>query len=210
MDVQRLYPLVLWSPPSLFLRRGAAQEEPRSPPLPTGAGGPATAPSAQPPGSDLPAATPPTRPCPACLWATEAVEGRQQAGYWKSMFARCKQREECLRQQLAALHEQNWQRLYEQSQERERALQQQVAALQAQICILEQRLRGRKSERKKRHAEAVRTGPSATARRRGQQPSNPAPRRRTFDHLPTVEESCELPAAGARCPQCGAPFAPFT
>jgi transposase len=125
------------------------------------------------------------------------------------MFARCKQREECLRQQLAALHEQNWQRLYEQSQERERALQQQVAALQAQICILEQRLRGRKSERKKRHAEAVRTGPSATARRRGQQPSNPAPRRRTFDHLPTVEESCELPAAGARCPQCGAPFAPF-
>jgi transposase len=103
----------------------------------------------------------------------------------------------------------NWQSLYEQSQERERVLQEQIAALQAQILVLEQRLRGRKSEKKKRHPETVLTSPSAPARQRGQQPTNPAPPRRTFDHLPTQEETCELPADAARCPHCRAPFAPF-
>jgi transposase len=42
-----------------------------------------------------------------------------------------------------------------------------------------------------------------------QQPDNPAPRRRTFDHLPSVDETCQLTQEQARCPQCGAPFASF-
>jgi transposase len=124
------------------------------------------------------------------------------------LFERCKQREQRLRQQLAELQDKNWQRLYEQAHERAQALQQRVAALEAEIRVLEQRLRGRKSEKKKRHPEAMLPSP-ATTRQRGQQPSNPAPPRRTFDHLPTVEEPCQLPADAAHCPHCGAAFAPF-
>jgi transposase len=132
---------------------------------------------------------------------------RQQAGCWKSNFQRCKEREQRLRQHLADLQEKNWPRLYEQSQERERVLHEQVATLKAQISILEHRLRGRKSEKKKRHPETILSHASATTRRRGQQPTNPAPPRRAFDHLPTQEETCELPVDATHCSQCGAAFA---
>jgi transposase len=188
MDVQRLYPLALCSPCSAAACSAAADpEEPQSA-----------------------AATRPPTLGPACPYDAAAwVQLRQQAGLWKSLFERCKQREQRLRQQLAEVQEKNWQRLYEQSQERERALHQQVATLQAQLRVLEQRLRGRKSEKKKRHSETMLSGSQATARQRGQQPTNPAPRRRTFDHLPTEEEPCQLSADAACCPHCGAPFAPF-
>jgi transposase len=125
------------------------------------------------------------------------------------MFERSKQREQRLRQELRTLQKKNWPRLYEQAQERERALQQQVVGLEAQIRILEQRLRGRKTERKKRHSEGVPSNPSTPPRQRGQQPTNPAPPRRNFSHLPTREEIQELPGDAARCRHCGAPFAPF-
>jgi transposase len=151
----------------------------------------------------------PATRCPDCPYAATWLQLRQQEGFWKSHFERCKQREQRLRQQLAELQEKNWQRLYEQSQERERALQEQVATLQAQLRVLEQRLRGRKSEKKKRHPETLLTDPPVTPRQRGQQPTNPAPRRRTFDHLPTTEEPCQLSADAACCPHCGAAFVPF-
>jgi transposase len=114
-----------------------------------------------------------------------------------------------VRQQLAALQEKNWPRLYEQALERERVLQEQVAAQKAEISVLEQRLRGRKSEKKKRHPEGLPTGVPVTPRKRGQQPTNPPPGRRNFDHLPTDAESCQLPKDKACCPDCGAAFAPF-
>jgi transposase len=118
------------------------------------------------------------------------------------------------RQQLAELKDKYWQRLYEQAQAREGVLQKQVAALKAQISVLEHRLRGRKSEKKKKHPETLATSPSATTEKptngkRGQQPTNPRPARRNFDHLPTTVEPCQLPADKACCCQCGAKFAPF-
>jgi transposase len=134
---------------------------------------------------------------------------RQQAGSWKSCFQRCKQREQRLAEQLAEWQSKNWPRLCAQAQEREHILQQRVDTLEAEIRVLEQRLRGRKSEKKKKHPEAVLAGPPAPPRRRGQQPNNPAPSRRSFDHLPTQEETCQLPAEQQRCPQCGQAFAPF-
>jgi transposase len=207
MDGQRLYPLVVWSPSPLLPL--LADQEPRSSPLPTASDPLAAVPSAQATGSGSPAATVTSRVCPACPRAAEWLDLRQQAGNWKSRFKRCKHREERLRQQLAELQEKNWQRLYEQSHERERVLQEQNTALKAQLSVLEQRLRGRKSEKKKRHPETLLTGPSATPRRRGQQPTNPAPPRRNFDHLPTQEENRELPADAACCSHCGAAFAPF-
>lgn len=209
MDVQRLYPMVLWSPRSLLLPFQTEQEETVSSSHAGDLAPPAAVAAAQAPGSGPLAATPPLSPCPACRFADELFQLRQQAPYWKRMFERAKQREQGLRQQLAELQEKNWPRLFEQSQERERVLQQQVAALHAEIRILEQRLRGRKTERKKRHSEAALSNPSATPRRRGQQPTNPAPPRRTFDHLPTQEEICKLGADAACCSHCGAPFAPF-
>jgi transposase len=178
MDGQRLYPLVVWSPTAPLVAAVADQEQPQ--PVPAFDTAMAVPRLAQAPGSDA-AAT--LGPCPACPFASERLELRQQAGFWKNAFERCRQRE--------------------------RVLQEQIVALKAQVCVLEQRLRGRKSEKKKRHPETGPTSPSTTPRRRGQQPTNPAPKRRTFDHLPTQEESCELPADAACCPHCHAPYAPF-
>lgn len=168
-----------------------------------------------------------TRVCPTCRGSAEWLELRWQAGFWKSSSQRCQQREERLRQQIDAYQRIHWPRLLEESQERERLLQerlatlqaqrqehederqQQVAKLQSQILVLEQRLRGRKSAKKKKHSAATTAPPTAGPRRRGQQPNNPAPRRRTFDHLPGVDETCQLTEEQARCPQCGAAFAAF-
>jgi len=148
-------------------------------------------------------------PCPTCSLAAELVSLRQQANYWKSMFERCKLRELHLRQQLAEFQEKNWQRLYEQALAREQILHQQAATLQAQILVLEKALRGRKSEKKKKHAEGMPGQPATPARKRGQQPDNPPPPRRSFDHLPTSDEPCSLPAEQQFCPHCGAVFALF-
>jgi transposase len=228
MDVQSLYPLVVWSPTSLLFSFLVDQEESRS-------ATPSTAPmillAATPLAQEEsrsstlstpagpPTATRTSRLCPACPSTAEWCELRQQAGYWKSQYEGSKQREERLRQQLAELQEKNWQRLYEQAQQRERVLQEQVVALKAQISVLEHRLRGRKSEKKKKHPDTLPMDPSAATEKstkgkasngkRGQQPTNPPPSRRTFDHLPTTEEDCQLPADAACCSNCGEKFAPF-
>lgn len=194
MDGQRHYPLIVWSPTPALFPFPTHQADPRLASPPTAAG---------------PTTTVTADPCPTCPLTAEVLPLRQQAGFWKSCFEGCKQREQRLRQELAKLQEQNWQRLYEQAQERERLLQEQIVALQAQLAVLEQRLRGRKSEKKKRHPETLVTSASAPARFRGQQPTNPAPPRRSFDHLPTQEETQELAADAARCRQCGAAFAHF-
>jgi transposase len=190
MDGQTCYPLVVWSPPgSLPFRQD--QEQAKTQPLA--------------PDSGPAAATLPRCPSGACPFAAETRHLRQQANYWKSAFERCRQRQRGL-QELA---EAKRQQLSQQFQERERVLQEQIVALKAELCVLEQRLRGRKSEKKKRHPETGPTGPPCTPRQRGQQPTNPAPKRRTFDHLPTQDEPCELAADTACCPCCQAPFVPF-
>jgi Transposase IS66 family len=150
---------------------------------------------------------PPAVPCSACPFLDELLHLRQQAPYWKNLFQRCKLREQQLRQQLA--EQQHWRRLYEQTLASEQALRQQLATLTAQNLILEKTLRGRKSEKKKRHAEATPGSLPTQKRRRGQQSDNPPPPRRHFDHLPTTDEPCLLPADQQACPHCGAPFTPF-
>lgn len=191
MEEQRLYPLVV-------VESTAAVEAPLTAPAPGACD------------SGPPTATLMSCPCPACPCHSAAWrELRWQAGYWKGRFERCKKREQDLRRQLAEFPEKNWPSLYQQALQRERALQEEVATLQADLKVLEQRLRGRKSEKKKRHPETLPTASAPTTRQRGQQPTNPAPRRRSFDHLPTKDESCELPASAACGARCGAAFAPF-
>lgn len=111
----------------------------------------------------------------------ELFEARQQAGYWKTQFQRGK--------------------------ERETKLQRQVDDLQAKVKQLEHQLFGRKSEKKNRSeaSSASRGG----KRPRGQQPGNPAPNRRSHEHLPQVEELRDLPEDQKQCPQCGLPYEDF-
>ena len=139
--------------------------------------------------------------CPA---SREWFDLRQQAAFWKTQFERCKEREQRLREELVQLRVD----LHAQAQQREQALQQQIAALTAQVRVLEDRLRGQKSE-KKRHPETSPMACESPKLRRGQQPDNPAPPRRSLDHLPTVQEAVTLPHEQQRCPECGQPFCAF-
>jgi transposase len=202
MDGQRLYPLVVWSPPSPLLPAVVGQEQPQPAAAPDMA---VSVPRLAQPMAAANAATARRHLCPACPLATEWLELRQQAGWWKSAFQRCRQRQRVLQEQF----EVERQRLCTQAQARENVLQEQIVTLKAEICVLEERLRGRKSEKKKRHPETGPTDPSSKPRRRGQQPNNPAPQRRTFEQLPTREETCELATDSACCPRCHAPYAPF-
>jgi transposase len=192
MDGQARYPLVVCSPPGSLPSRQEREPSQPPPPLPTVSGPTAATRTGC-----------PIRACP------ETIHLRQQANFWKNVFERCRQRQS----RLQELAEAKRQQLYQQSQERERVLKEQIVALKAELLVLQQRLRGRKSEKKKKHPdkgpETDFIGPPCPPRQRGQQPTNPAPQRRTFDHLPTQDETCELPAGTACCPCCHAPFAPF-
>jgi transposase len=209
MEEQRLYPLVVWSPTAPLFPVAPDQVPALSLSLSCPSDSLTTTPAAHALDLAPPVASPTALPCSACPYDRAAwIELRLQAGYYRRQFERCKEREQLLRQQVAELREKNWQHLYEQAQQRERVLQEQVVTLTAKVSVLEQRLRGQKSEKKKIPPETL-TGSSTKTRKRGQQPTNPAPPRRNFDYLPTTEEICELPAAAACCQHCGAAFAPF-
>jgi len=108
-------------------------------------------------------------------------QARRQANYWKAHFLR--------------------------SKEREAKLQQQIQELQAKIKQLEHQLFGKKSEKKKRSETSSSSG--GGKRPRGQQPDNPAPKRRSHDHLPIIEDPRDLPEDQKQCPRCGLPYQSF-
>jgi transposase len=110
----------------------------------------------------------------------ELFQARQQANYWKALFQRGKRREA--------------------------KLQRQIGELEARVKQLEHELFGKKSEKKNRPETSSSDGEK---RRRGQQPDNPAPKRRSHDHLPIIEEPRDLPEDQKRCPQCGLPYERF-
>jgi transposase len=111
----------------------------------------------------------------------ELFQRRQQANYWKAQFQR--------------------------SKGREAKLQQRVRELEAKIRQLEHELFGKKSEKKNRSETSSSSG--GEKRRRGQQPDNPAPKRRSHEHLPIIEESRDLPEDQKRCPRCSLPYESF-
>ena len=112
----------------------------------------------------------------------ELFQTRQQANYWKAQFQR--------------------------SKEREAKLQLQIQELQAKIKHLEHQLFGKKSEKKNR-SETSSSAAGSGKRSRGQQPGNPAPQRRSHDHLPKIEDLRDLPEDQKQCAQCGLPFQSF-
>jgi transposase len=97
--------------------------------------------------------------------------------------------------------------MHQRALQREALLKQQIEQLQAQLCLREQQLFGRKTE------TSAATTPTTIRndsphRRRGQQPGRQGPRRRDYSHLPALIEDQEIPGAACCCQRCGRPFAP--
>jgi transposase len=101
-----------------------------------------------------------------------------------------------------------WRAQYEQLMEREAALKAEIEAYQATIRDLTQRLYGTKREKATRLNTAG-APPTASLRKRGQQPGRPGHGRRSCAPLPVVDEVRDLSPAEQRCPRCGAAFQPF-
>jgi transposase len=121
----------------------------------------------------------------AGLLLRENLELRQQVGFWKSMHQRA----------LARLAERDAE----------------IEQLQAKLKLRERQLFGRKSEKGGTGADrqtAPDTG-KGTGRRRGQQPDQPQPTRRHYDHLPVEDKVLDIAADEQHCPCCGLPWQAF-
>jgi transposase len=160
-------------------------------------------------------------PCQLLLW-----EARHQIARYKSLHQRACQREAKLKEQLAhakaAAHAAATARI----QQREAELQQQFADLQAEVRLLKHRLYGRRAEshhhpntlaHSPQGANAACPAPDDAAaacppppprRRRGHQRGRPGHQRRHHDHLPTTDETIELPPGQCHCATCGLPLTP--
>jgi transposase len=116
---------------------------------------------------------------------------------------------EKLLQENRTLHcERNYYKtLHEKARAREELLQQEVQQLNARIRYLEQKLYGRKSEKKtssKKNTSTSSSNDDPSKRKRGQQPGSPGHGRRDYGHLRVKEEVFELDEAV--CPVCGCPY----
>lgn len=123
----------------------------------------------------------PEGPCPVCPRLAEQFEPYRQAAYWK--------------------------RMHELAVARESELRAEIDSLRAQLRLREQQLFGTKSESHPAPGEAQTK--TQAQRPRGQQPGKPSPARRDHSHLPTVEETLDLPDEQRLCPCCGSPFEEF-
>ncbi len=140
-------------------------------------------PSLRSPDTDINAERPGSKPCAACPLRAEIFEARQQAGYWRDLHQRAREREE--------------------------KLQEENEQLRAKNKELERQLFGRSSE-KGSGASSETTGSSPKRRRRrGQQRGKPGPGRRDTSHLPAEEEDHDLAGDQCRCSRCGLPFVEF-
>jgi transposase len=132
-------------------------------------------------------------PCAVCPLQQQLRDAQWQAAYYKAQHRRAVAREQQLKD------------------ERDQ--------LQAQIRDLRHRLFGRTSESHDDADQAARAADAAAQeapdaagqrpRRRGQRHGAKGHGRRTYDHLPTVEEVSDLPEAQRCCEHCGLPFDPF-
>ena len=96
---------------------------------------------------------------------------------------------------------------HERAKAREELLKQEVQQLKARIRYLEQKLYGRKSEKKtssEKNTSASSSGDEPSKRKRGQQKGSPGHGRRDYSHLPVKEEVYKLDEAV--CPKCGCPL----
>src|SRR5271170_4565495 len=118
----------------------------------------------------------------------ENLELRQQAAYWKSR------------------HRDALQRITE--------LERKVEQLEGEKRQLQADLFGKRTETttqsdRSNHLDDPQDDCSEPLRKRGQQPENPGPKRRAYDHLPVLQEDLlVLPPEQCVCSRCGQPFVP--
>jgi transposase len=101
-----------------------------------------------------------------------------------------------------------WRAQHQRAVEREAALAAQVQQLQAEIREWKRRLFARQSETSAatQPDKTPKTPTQQPPRKRGQQPGKPGHGRRNHDHLPTTDETCDVPDSQKCCSQCGEPL----
>ncbi len=103
-----------------------------------------------------------------------------------------------------------WKKMHEKAIGREEELKKENVELRGKIKYLKQQLYGRKSENKNR-SDIFNSDEKKkeTKRNKGHQPGNPGHGRRSYDHLPLVEEIYDLEEDDKECFVCGLPFKQF-
>ncbi len=105
-----------------------------------------------------------------------------------------------------------WQKQHERAREREKELKKESEQLKARIRYLEHQLYGKKTEKTSNSEKDIidKKNDSTTPKKfKGQQPNNPGPERRNYEHLPVREEETDLPEEEKVCPVCRLPFDSF-
>jgi transposase len=106
----------------------------------------------------------------------------------------------CDKNYYKSLHEKKKDKLEEQKKE--------IEQLKAKIRYLQQKLYGRKTEKKNTSEKSTtstdQSSDNKQKRKRGQQPGVPGHGRRDYSHLPVVYEVSEVDEAV--CPKCGCPY----
>ena len=100
-----------------------------------------------------------------------------------------------------------WREMHHRAKGREDKLQEEIAQLRAKLRLREQQLFARKSEKGQSLTESTTPEQAANPRPRGQQPGSQGHGRKSYDHLPTQVEVCDLPEDQRSCPRCGRPYA---
>jgi transposase len=96
-----------------------------------------------------------------------------------------------------------WKDRYQKSLKVRSELESKVKELEGKVCKLNKKLYGKKSEKSNPKKSKL-----STPKKRGQQPENKQPDRKTFDHLPAETEVYQF-EDGASCSCCGKPFDDF-
>ena len=145
----------------------------------------------------------------AAPWAHEYVQLTKQAhaelvmqaNYWKALHGRAIGRSRWREDRYRRVNRQ----LKEQAAQREAALRSELDLAQAKVRELQQRVFGRKSERRKGGSEQQTR--AAPTRGRGQQPGTAGHARTMQTNLPERVEVIELDSP--QCPSCGQGLKPF-
>jgi len=100
-----------------------------------------------------------------------------------------------------------WKAMHHKAREREQALKQKLEETQAKVRLRERQLFGRKSEQSSKGRDgSTRANRGKKPRKRGQQKDAPGHGRRLHRNLPVEEEARDLPDDEKCCPCCGLPF----
>ncbi len=155
--------------------------------------------------------------------ARELAEGdevdrlREENGHLREIVAVQEQTIARLREKIEQLEKENgelrqqggyWQSMHGRAVEREKSRGEEVERLKGEVRKLKDERFGKRSEKQtaKDRSNSLGEESDNPQRRRGQQPKNPAPKRRDYSHLPKRKKIIELPADQCCCHKCGQPF----